>query len=780
MRIRTVCIAYVGLGALLWPIPLLNVLHVESAAVVAFVAYFVSGGATVSFLGKKQEPVRPPRLAPFAIKLAAASLLPAAMLTVSILWAPNCGYALGAGLYLLFVPVSAVLGSAVAYAVAGTVTKRPGTWTTAIGLAVAVGGPVVDLGVHPQFYTYNHVFGGVLGPIYDEQLAVRPGLFWFRGMTLLWVALAVLAGAWLRGIGGRKAVPAALACGVLLAGGLVFRAALGINTTAEHLRTALGGHVQTEHFDLYYDPHAHDARDVERWARDHEYAYARLASVLNADPAAGRRIQSYVYPSPERKADLTGARTTSVAPVWLPEAQMHMLVSRMQTSLDHELAHVFSRPYGMPVVRASWAVGLVEGWAVALEPPDGRPAPSDVVLAARGDSTGVRGDLAAEVAGRLSPFGFWTGRGAVSYTTMGAFTTYLLETYGPGPLKESYGSADFEAAYGRPLAALARERVATLEGREYVDAAARDVVQARFTRPSLFETRCPHYVPAYRRALQQASRSLADGDTTGAFGAYRRAVRLQPRSIDAHVGVARIRLARGEARAVRAHLDTLGADLLAPSVLLARGDARALLGEAASARDDYGAALGRVSAYARAYRSILILRRATAEAPGVTRILVSGDSSHVQAARLAVRDEPIAGPWQALRWQASGRYREAVGAWQTAGITPEASGRTAPAWTDSLPRSWRVTWQRQAQAWAAQAGLYAGDTAYAHRLATHTAAALEQEGGVAAARQLRALARRAQWAAEERRRGASAVVGEPGERYTMHGPAGEAPASARP
>jgi tetratricopeptide (TPR) repeat protein len=764
---------------LLWPIPLLNVLHVESAAVVAFVAYFVSGGAAVSFLGKKQEPVRPSRLAPLAIRLAAASLLPAAMLTVSILWAPNCGYALGAGLYLLFVPVSAVLGVAVAYGVTGTGTTRPGVWTAAIGVAVALGGPAFDLGVHPQFYTYNHVFGGVLGPIYDEQLAVRPGLFWFRGMTLLWIAVAVLVGAHLRGIGGRRAVLAALACGSLLAGGLVFRAELGVNTTADHLRTALGGHVQTEHFDLYFDPEAHDARDVQRWARDHEYAYARLADALDADPAADSaagRIQSYVYPSPERKADLTGARTTSVAPVWLPTAQMHMLVSRVQTSLDHELAHVFSRPYGMPVIRASWAVGLVEGWAVALEPPGGRPAPSDIVLAARGDSTGVRGDLAEEVAARLSPFGFWTGRGAVSYTTMGAFTSYLLDTYGPDPLKEVYRSANFEAAYGRRLEALADEWVEQLEGRDYVDAAARDVVRARFTRPSLFETRCPHYVPPYRRALQQASRALVGGDTTEAFGAYGRAVRLQPRSIEAHAGLARIRLARGEAGAVRAHLDTLGSDLLAPSVLLARGDAHAMLGNADPARADYEAALDRVPEYAREYRSLLILRRATAEAPGVTRILVSGDSSHVQAARLAARDESIAGPWQALRWQAGGRYAESVAAWQASGVTQDPERRTTPAWAERLPRAWRVTWQRQAQAWAARAGLYAGETAYAHHLATHTARAFEQEGGAAAARQLRALARRAEWASERRSAAQVAVVGEPGERYTMHGPAGEAPA----
>ncbi|PSQ88108.1 MAG: hypothetical protein BRD30_07725 [Bacteroidetes bacterium QH_2_63_10] len=111
------------------------------------------------------------------------------------------------------------------------------------------------------------------------------------------------------------------------------------------------------------------------------------------------------------------------------------------------------------------------------------------------------------IASRLSPWGFWSGRGAVSYATMGSFVRYLMDTYGPEAVKRVYARGNFEAVYGRSLASLAAAWAETLRTRSFVSRGAHDVVGRRFTQPSLFETACPHYVPPPGRP----GRRLVDG-----------------------------------------------------------------------------------------------------------------------------------------------------------------------------------------------------------------------------------------------------------------------------
>ena len=643
---RRVYAAYAVLGAVLWPLPLLNVLQVESAAVVAFVSFFVAGwsavahfeGTTSGFWGElfRQE---------------LALLVPLGMLTISRLWAPNCTFGQGLLFYALFPGVTVVLAVALAYAITGMRAPWPFWGLGALGMLVSLAGPVYDLGFHPQLYTYNHVFGGVLGPIYDEQLAVRWGLFAFRGLTLLWAGAAAFLGARLRGTGPRWAGPV---CAVLIGGVYWFGASLGINTPAHHLQEQLGGHRQTEHFDLYYDPSRLKPSVVDALADDHEahYRYIRQRLSIEEGTISGR-IQSYLYPSREVKARLTGARSTSVTPVWLDQPQVHLLVDRVDPSLGHELAHVFSRPYGLPFLRASWAPGLVEGWAVALEPPDPYPSPHDLVsVATAADSMDTLAGAADAVARRLTPWGFWTGRGAVSYATMGSFVKYLLDTYGPAPLKKVYAQGNFEAVYGRSLDTLAADWERFLQRRPVVSRAAHDVVFQQFTRPSLFEKTCPHYVPPHRRRLQAAQKAARRGDSTAVERHLRRALDAAPRYEPAHSVLAHRRLARGAPAAVRIQLDTLSRTRHSVRLRLHLADARALTGAPEAARRHYRAAWAHTPRYAHETRARLRLRSAVAHRPDVVRALTRAAPAHVQARRLAALDAaatPAVQAWRALR-----------------------------------------------------------------------------------------------------------------------------------
>lgn len=727
---RRVLGAYGLFGLVLWPIPLLNVLQVESAAVVAFTAFFVAGWASIrrfavgeaSFwrvLGRQE----------------AALFLPLVLLLVAQLWAPNCTLGQGLLFYGLFPGVTVVFVVAVAYAITGVGVARPVLVLVGLGLTISLLGPLYDLGFHPQFYTYNHVFGGVLGPIYDEQLAVRPGLFVFRGLTLLWAVVGVGVGRWGRGRGGQSLLGAGL---IVIAGVYGWAAPMGINTTPEHLQQRLGGHVQTEHVDLYYDATQEERRAMQALAADHEAYYSHLQEQLGLSPDEGpARIQSYLYPNPDVKAALTGARTTSVAPVWLGTPQVHLLTSRAETSLGHELAHVFSRPYGLPGLHASWSPGLVEGWAVALEPPDASPSAHELVrVAATTDTTTALSVTAEALADRLTPWGFWTGRGAVSYATMGSFVRYLLDRYGPNRLKQVYARGNFAAVYGRSLDQLVEGWQATLTQAPMVSRAAHEIVTRQFSRPSLFETDCPHYVPPHRRQVQAAQRAARRGDSSRVTEHLHCALAAAPAYTTAHAMLAQRRLAQGRARAVHRQLDTLSASRYTPLLHRLRADAYVLTGEPRRARRQYRRALRALPLAAHDSRARVLLRVRMAGRPAVVRTLTNTSSPAAQATTLAQHvGTPVGRAWQALRFQDAHRYARADSVWQT---VPDLS---RAGWVRGERRD--VVIQRRA--WAGEAAARAGRSAAAGGLFRTAARAAGRRGATAWATALQFWAQRTQW-----------------------------------
>jgi hypothetical protein len=724
---RRVWSAYGLLGLALWPVPVLNVLQVEAAAVVAFAAYFVSGIAAVGRFRRGG--------ASFGRVLGgqeAALVVPLGMLTVARLWAPNCTYGQGLLFYLLFPGVTVVLAVAVAYAVTGLRGLPARSTLVGIGITVSVVGPVYDLGFHPQFYTYNHIFGGVLGPIYDEQLAVRPGLFWFRGLTLLWAGGAALAGRWARGRGGLGPVLGLLAG---IGAAYVWAVPLGVNTSEQALREHLGGHVQTAHVDVYYDSTRHARRAMEALAADHEAYYEHIHDRLGLSTGEGPdRIQSYIYPSPDVKARLTGARTTSVSPVWLGTPQVHLLRSRVDASLGHELAHVFSRPYGLPGLRASWSPGLVEGWAVALEPPSPYPSPDDLVrVATATDTTDALSLTADALAARLTPWGFWTGRGAVSYATMGSFVGYLLDRYGPARLRAVYAWGDFESVYGRSLEALVEGWAESLARQPLVARAAHEVVTRQFTRPSLFETECPHYVPPHRRHLQAARRAERAGDTAQVRRHLERALAAAPRYGAAHALLARQRLNREQSAAVVTQLDTLRTTRHAAGLQRLLADAFVLEGHSDAARRHYRRARALLPLYAHDGRTRLLLRRRVADRPEVVRILVSAAPASEQARRLVDGSAPPAvQAWGALRWVDAHRYARADSVWRRMDVPAAAS------WAPSDRSAASLQWQ----AWRAETAHRAGRLSVARSQFRAAAAEARRHGAEAWARSLTAWAER--------------------------------------
>ena len=733
-RLRGPALVYAAVGVVLWPVPVFGLLHAESSAVAAAVAYLVGGIAGGAALRGGAL------LRTVAAEHLALLLLPAALLTATLPWRPNCGIAQGALLYGLLVPPSLLFGVALGFALWAWGARRPALWVVGVGLAVAVGGVAWDLGLHPQLFTYSHVFGGVLGPIYDEELAVRPGLWAAKAQTLLWAALLVWAGRWRvagpgRGGAGRR-LPAPALTAALLAASYVWAVPLGIQQSAAHLQRALSLTVDLGPVVLHLDP-ATPPAEAERLGDEALYRYAQITGRLGVAP--GRPVDLYLYPDPDTKAALIGSRQTSVVPVWLPTPQVHMLAEAVPRSLGHELVHVVAREFGAPLLRASPAVGLVEGLAVALEPPDGLPAPGALVAAGRalgGDAGGLDDDPAGVVARVMSPTGFWTARAGVAYTASGAFTAWLLDTYGPAPLRQAYRTGDFESAYGESLGTLAaawgRDVAARPAPPEAVAVAA-----WLFRRPSLFEVRCPHFVPPAVRSERAGRDALDDGRDREALALFDATLAAEPLSVPAEVGrlqalarlgrrPAGLRPAPPDLARARAAADSLG-DALALRTL---GDVLRLEGRGGSGRA-YAAALDSLNAVDAVGR-LLLRRRAGWSARTLAAVLAAGDSvpprleaeAPVAAALLWAQADRPAPAWRLARtWDADALL---------AGLSPEAT-REGGAVLDLL---------------RAQIAYRAGALGAAERSARRAAAAFRSAGPQSLAPLAEDWAARARWRAQ--------------------------------
>src|SRR5688572_10004505 len=97
---------YAAFSVALWPLPLLGLLHAESSAVVAGVGFFASGLAALALFR------RGARLRAVLARLEALLLVPWALLTLSLLWRPNCGYPQGLLLFVVFAAPSVALAVA--------------------------------------------------------------------------------------------------------------------------------------------------------------------------------------------------------------------------------------------------------------------------------------------------------------------------------------------------------------------------------------------------------------------------------------------------------------------------------------------------------------------------------------------------------------------------------------------------------------------------------------------------------------------------------------------
>lgn len=567
-------------------LPLLNLVGYESAA-----GFGVLGGIAATALtlhamrrGVLLGPLDPARasspLADFLILLVRHELLlllPFLVLSLNATRVINCAYGVGGGFWLAISLPAILVGQLlawVAYAIfAGRERMQTLTVTLAIlGSAAAV---LAHLALQPPIVGHQFFLGYFSGSIYDEALSLPTSLLWYRGIHMA-AAVAVLAGleaVWRRRQKApiRWAVLVAVLAGATFVSMSAYRQDFGIAITADYVEDELGGRIETEHFIIYY-PQSRafiDAR--ERLAEDHEFRYAQMREFFETDPARKGKIKSYVYRDREQKGRLMGGRRTLVSKLWLHE--MHILWQHYgDHKLGHELAHIFTEPFGAGPLSLSMQagvgvnMGLVEGAATAADWPVRDLDLHQASAAMR------RLNIAPDIGGIVGASGFWTQSSGRAYTLVGSFVRFLVDEYGVDKFKDAYPRGDFKGAYGKSTDALVSEWENFVDTIELAD---EEMALARYLyeRPTIFDKVCAREIADLTVQAQTAAQI---GDIGEVREIYEKILGFDPANTRYRIGYAQVLIQAKQYGAALEQVELMLADaqatVLRAQLLSMRGD----------------------------------------------------------------------------------------------------------------------------------------------------------------------------------------------------------------
>lgn len=299
---------------------------------------------------------------------------------------------------------------------------------------------------------------------------------------------------------------------------------LGHTQTAESIQSTLGRKVTVASCGVYFSSGV-ETKVAERMAQE---CAGHVSSLGNYFGHQGPpTVHVYLFESSSSKRYLMGAGHTYIAKPWRREIYLQP-APFPHPVLRHELAHVLAGTFGQGPFQVSGLLnaiipdpGRIEGFAVAAAPPEDSEGTLDEWTAAM-KQIGLLPPLQ-----RLFRLSFFGSSAARSYAAAGSFVDFIHQEYGSRTLRRWYGGDDLPLLTGKTWGDLEVTWHRHLEAVE-VPTAVLELSKPRFSRPGVFERRCPHAVD---RAVDGASRSC--GTRAHLAEMYiRRAVELDPLKSD--------------------------------------------------------------------------------------------------------------------------------------------------------------------------------------------------------------------------------------------------------
>ncbi len=504
-----------GIGLVLIRVPLFNLLAFESCAVLTIGIAFAGAYISVTCVHHLRRSLQILSGSSHQIVItlfwrtlgANLTLLiaPLAILSLNALRVKNCNLSDGLAFFFLLPVISCAYATAAGLFFGFWMKRRWGGYTAYLAyIVVTFLTFVYNLIFHPPVFGFHAAFGYLPGPIYDEQISITGSLLIARGTAILltWLFLSLSIITFESGrrpqltlsLNWRKLYRfkprfvevypriqlLALACLLLLV--YLNRGELGLRPTRGYIERTLGGLHETDHFNIFYEKGSKVEREIDKIARDHEFRYAQLIAYLQTQPS--RKVNAYIYTSPDQKKRLIGAGHTLVEDPF--GYGFHVNYEPFpHPIIKHELVHALTTDWH-PFFKVSLKLGLHEGIAVVADWDEGKLTPHQWSKAMR------ELDVAPEIE-QIMGLGFWAQASSRSYMLAGSFVRYVVDTYGIEAFRRVFPTGNFRAVYGKSLAELSNEWETFLDT---VPLTPEDLTMAehRLKRGSIFQKTCAHEI----------------------------------------------------------------------------------------------------------------------------------------------------------------------------------------------------------------------------------------------------------------------------------------------
>ncbi len=363
-----------------------------------------------------------------------------------------------------------------------------------VSLIILISIPLLELYFNPQIYFYSPLIGFFPGSIYDEDINVDFKLITYRVLNLLFVFSLFLI--FRKNIFKKKIIPVLLILGGLITSFFI-SPILGFSTTESRLNKILPNKIGINNFEIHYDKI--DSLEQKVILLHHNYYYLELKKSIKTTPR--RKVTVYLFNNDEDKRIYFGSGNADVSKPWL--YQIYLDRNSWRTTLNHELAHVFSAEFGNSLLKLAGDYNpfLIEGFATAKDPF------FDIYnidhLAAIHHKNSNK-NILREIYNGLNIFGF---NSTVSYIYSGSFSKYLIENYGIDKFKRYYANNNFEEVYKKEFTAVSNEYFDYLKNLS-VDSN-QSLYSYYFGRKALIQKDCPRYIA---KKIKEGWRLFEEGE----------------------------------------------------------------------------------------------------------------------------------------------------------------------------------------------------------------------------------------------------------------------------
>ncbi|MFH1263609.1 MAG: hypothetical protein V1495_09250, partial [Pseudomonadota bacterium] len=490
---------------------------------------------------------------------------PLVMVLLASIRIPTCRYGVGFVWFLLLPVPSALFGAA------------SGIWattlrTTSVKRAFAALLPALafclltawELYLGPGLSFLNPAIGYFAGPIYDEWIPIRTPIVTYRIFTLFLSLILIVTAT-------RRSDLVRFGSAFAVATLLILRGPLGWSHDQQTLDRALPARLSGRTVELHFAPSSFSFQRAYSLLRTLDDRADRIASEIGLNARErSQAILIYLYPNPATKYRLTGVRHTAIGnPI---RRTVHLLASESLEFVTHEMVHVVAGPLGVPGLRLSLRVGLLEGLATGVQRYQDDLSVHEWARAMQ------KLNLLPSMAKMMKPTGFWGESAGRAYLAAGSFCRWLLDSRGAYLFQRVYRGADFGETYRVPLASLVEQWEQFLRTVPLSAGAVR-IADSHLRAKPVTERRCPHDVAD---AVERGYGCWGRKDLPGAIGFFGEAWRYS-----GEIPSTTLRLARAEARSRNwVRVEELARLILSKteSSTSERASARALLGDSAAVR----------------------------------------------------------------------------------------------------------------------------------------------------------------------------------------------------